>query len=162
KSVVEWVKEPVAAPPAWIERALRNPAEHKRTVDVYKFEKSTSTTTVGPKQHQPVAVDDSAIVPENSTDNAIDALANDSDPDGDPLTSAAVPAAGNGAAAAGGSGVVYTPASDYRGEDSFTYTISDGRGGSATATVHVTVGAPNQPPIAGTLSVRVLKGEAID
>ncbi|HKE48562.1 MAG TPA: Ig-like domain-containing protein [Rhodanobacteraceae bacterium] len=162
KSVVEWVKEPVAAPPAWIERALRNPAEHKRTVDVYKFEKSTSTTTVGPKQHQPVAVDDSAIVPENSTDNAIDVLANDSDPDGDPLTITAVSAAAHGTAAAGGSGVVYTPAADYRGEDSFTYTIGDGRGGSATATVHVTVGSPNQPPIAGTLSVRVLKGSAID
>ncbi|HEY6985699.1 MAG TPA: OmpA family protein, partial [Rhodanobacteraceae bacterium] len=69
KSVVEWVKEPVAAPPAWIERALRNPAEHKRTVDVYKFAKSTTTTTVGPKEHGPVAVDDSAIVPENSSNN---------------------------------------------------------------------------------------------
>src|SRR5690606_9884804 len=34
---VEWVREPVKANPAWIERALRNPAEHKRTVDVYKF-----------------------------------------------------------------------------------------------------------------------------
>src|SRR5690606_29783756 len=46
ESKVEWVREPVAAPPAWIERALRNPAEHKRTVDVYRFEKATSTTTL--------------------------------------------------------------------------------------------------------------------
>jgi outer membrane protein OmpA-like peptidoglycan-associated protein len=162
KTVVEWVKEPVAAPPAWIERALRNPAEHKRTVDVYKFEKSTTSTTVGPKQHLPVAVDDSAIVPENSTDNAIDVLANDSDADGDPLTITAVSSPAHGTASAGGSGVLYTPTTDFLGDDSFTYTISDGHGGSATATVHVTVGAPNQPPIAGPLSVRVLKGAAID
>jgi outer membrane protein OmpA-like peptidoglycan-associated protein len=162
KSVVEWVREPVAAPPAWIERALRNPAEHKRTVDVYQFAKSTTSTTVGPKQHGPVAADDSAIVPENSVDNAIDVLANDSDADGDPLTITAVTAPAHGSAAVAGASVAYTPTTDYRGEDSFTYTIGDGRGGTATATVHVTVGSPNQPPVAGTLSVRLLKGSDID
>ncbi|MGH8173288.1 MAG: Ig-like domain-containing protein, partial [Rhodanobacteraceae bacterium] len=162
KSVVEWVKEPVVAPPAWIERALRNPAEHKRTVDVYKFEKSTSTTTVGPKQHLPIARDDSAVVPENSIDNVIDVLANDSDPDGDTLTITAVSQPAHGTAASAGSGVAYTPAINYLGSDSFTYTISDGHGGSATATVSISVETPNQPPIAGPLSVRVLKGASID
>jgi outer membrane protein OmpA-like peptidoglycan-associated protein len=162
KSVVEWVKEPVAAPPAWIERALRNPAEHKRTVDVYAFAKSTATTTVGPKQHGPVAADDAAIVPENSSDNAIDVLANDSDADGDALTITAVTAPMHGSAAVAGMSVAYTPAADYRGEDSFTYTIGDGRGGTATAAVHVTVGSPNQPPVAGTMSLRLLKGSEFD
>lgn len=162
RTIVEWVKEPVEAPPAWIERALRNPAEHKRTVDVYKFEKATSTTTTGPKEHGPVAQDDSATVLENSLDNPIDVLANDSDADGDALTITAVSAPANGTAVSAGTSVSYTPAVGYRGEDSFTYTISDGRGGSASATVHVTVGAPNQPPVAGSLSVRVLKGASID
>ena len=162
KSVVEWVKEPVKAPPAWIERALRNPAEHKRTVDVYKFEKSTSTTTVGPKQHTPNAQDDSAVVPENSADNLIDVLANDSDPDGDTLTITAVSAPAHGTAVIDGTGVAYTPAADYLGSDRFTYTISDGHGGNATATVSISVETPNQPPIAGSLSVRVAKGASID
>ena len=162
KTIVEWVREPVAAPPAWIERALRNPAEHKRTVDVYRFEKATSTTTVGPKQHQPVAVDDTVSVLEGSTDNPVDVLANDSDADGDPLTIASVSVPAHGSAAVVGANVTYTPAADFRGEDSFTYTIVDGRGGSATATVHVTVGAPNQPPVAGPLSVRVQKGSSIN
>lgn len=162
---IEWVKEPVKAPPAWIERALRNPAEHKRTVDVYRFEKSTSTTTVGPRQytnHPPVAQDDNATVGENSTANAIAVLVNDSDPDGDTLTVTSVTPPTHGSAASSGSGVTYTPAPDYLGPDSFTYSISDGHGGSATATVHITVSTPNHPPVAGSLSVRVLKGDSID
>ena len=162
KTVVEWVKEPVTAPPAWIERALRNPAEHKRTVDVYQFAKSTTTTTLGPKQHEPVAVDDSATVAPNSTMNPIDVLANDSDADGDTLTITAVSAPAHGSAVAAGANVDYTPAADYLGEDTFTYTITDGRGGTASATVHVTVGSPDQPPVAGSLSVRVIKGGATD
>jgi outer membrane protein OmpA-like peptidoglycan-associated protein len=162
---VEWIKEPVKASPAWIERALRNPAEHKRTVDVYRFEKSTSTTTLGPREylnHPPVAQDDVATVERDSTGNAITVLANDSDPDGDTIEVTAVTPPAHGAAISGTNGVEYTPAAGYLGDDSFTYTIGDGRGGSATATVHVTVVTPNHPPVAGPLSVRVLKGGSID
>jgi outer membrane protein OmpA-like peptidoglycan-associated protein len=165
KPGMEWVREPVKASPAWIERALRNPAEHKRTVDVYRFEKTTSTTTLGPKEytnHAPVAQDDIATVDENSSGNPIAVLVNDSDADGDTLTVTAVTAPAHGSAVATASGVAYTPAPDYLGEDGFTYTIGDGHGGSATASVHVTVSTPNHPPVAGALSVRVLKGDSID
>lgn len=165
ESKVEWVREPVAAPPAWIERALRNPAEHKRTVDVYRFEKTTSTTTLGPKEYTnqpPVAQDDTIAVAPDSQDNPVAVLANDSDPDGDALRVVAVSGAAHGNAVANAGGVVYTPSAGYLGDDTFTYTISDGRGGEASATVHVTVAAPNLPPEAGPLSVRVLKGASID
>src|SRR5690606_14974539 len=86
RTAVEWVREPVDVPPAWIDRALRNPAEHKRTVDVYRFEKATATSTLGPREYlnqPPVAVDDAAEVAADSHDNPIAVLANDSDPDGD-------------------------------------------------------------------------------
>jgi outer membrane protein OmpA-like peptidoglycan-associated protein len=162
KTVVEWVREPVSAPPAWIERALRNPAGHKRTVDVYKFAKSTTTTTVGPKEHGPVAVDDSATVAPGSSNNPVDVLANDSDADGDTLTITAVSTPAHGSAVAAGANVDYTPAAGFAGDDTFTYAITDGRGGTASATVHVTVGSPDQPPVAGSLSVRVMKGGAAD
>ena len=42
-------------------------------------------------------------------------------------------------------GVAYTPAADYNGPDSFTYTVTNDDGPS-TATVDVTVTAVNDPP----------------
>jgi hypothetical protein len=80
----------------------------------------------------------------------IQVRANDSDPDGDPLAvTTASGAAGGGSAVVmnGGTHVRYTaPASG--GIKTFTYTVSDGRGGSDTATVAVTVAAINHNPVA--------------
>src|SRR5207253_3256072 len=44
--------------------------------------------------------------------------------------------------------VAHTPAPNYNGADSFTYTISDGHGGTATASVALTITAENDPPAA--------------
>jgi hypothetical protein len=101
-------------------------------------------------------------VDRDSTSNAIAVLGNDSDPDGDTITVTAVGSPTHGSAISSAGGVDYTPAAGYLGDDSFTYTISDGHGGNATATVHVTVVTPNHPPVAGPMSVRVLKGDSID
>lgn len=67
-------------------------------------------------------------------------LRNDTDVDGDPLTVTTVTAATPGTTAGTVAGTVrYTPASGFHGTDSFTYTVSDGQGGSATAPVSLTV-----------------------
>ena len=42
------------------------------------------------------------------------------------------------------------PPPNYNGPDSFTYTVSDGNGGTATGTVNVTVTAVNDAPVAVT------------
>ena len=46
--------------------------------------------------------------------------------------------------------ISYTPAADFNGSDTFTYTINDGAGGTATGTVTVNVAAVNDAPVAGT------------
>lgn len=168
KDKIEWVREPVKANPAWIERALRNPAEHKRTVDVYKYEEETSTTTLGPRVYlngMPVAANDAATVNFDSVNNLINVLANDSDPDGDALVISGVSTPMHGSAQIVDGQVSYTPMAGYSGPDSFTYTIVDDNGGAATGTVSITVLSAedsNQPPVAVNDDAGTLKGSATD
>jgi outer membrane protein OmpA-like peptidoglycan-associated protein len=149
ESKVEWVREPVRAPAPWIERALRNPAEHKRTVDVYRFEEVDANTTLGPVEfinRAPVAVNDTLTVQSGSPATVVNVLANDSDPDNDRLTVTAVGTPANGSTAIVAGGVSYTPRAGFVGTDTFSYTISDGNGGTAQATVTVTVTERPIPP----------------
>ena len=73
------------------------------------------------------------------------------DADGDTLTFAkdetpdAGPHHGTVTVAADGSWT-YTPDKDYNGADSFKITVSDGKGGTATATVDIGVNPVNDPP----------------
>lgn len=88
----------------------------------------------------PVAVNDNHSTPP-STPVTLYPLANDIDPEGDPLTLTAIgtPLHGSAVIGAGGRSVTYTPTNGYLGVDSFIYTISDGRGGVATGTISITV-----------------------
>jgi uncharacterized repeat protein (TIGR02543 family) len=94
----------------------------------------------------PVAMNDSATVLENSINNSVDVLVNDNDSDGDILKITAVTQPLQGTSSQDGSYVYYTPFASYIGSDSFTYTISDGAGGNATATVFITVVSMNNTP----------------
>jgi hypothetical protein len=101
-----------------------------------------------PPADGPVAADDAATVDEDGS-SAIAVLANDSDPDGDPLAITATTPPALGTIVIAGGAISYTPPAGVVGIDRFTYTISDGRGGSASALVTVNVtAAPNQPPVA--------------
>ncbi|HEY0481863.1 MAG TPA: Ig-like domain-containing protein [Kofleriaceae bacterium] len=97
--------------------------------------------------HAPTAVDDTLTVSEDHS-GTVAVLANDSDPDGDPLiaTITTAPAAGTATIAAGV--VTYRPAADYNGNDTIGYTVSDGHGNAATAVVHVTITPVNDAPSA--------------
>ena len=100
-----------------------------------------------PANTPPLAVDDSVVTAEDIP-SAISVLANDSDADGDPLTVSAFSQPNHGAVVSAQGGVLtYTPAGDYSGTDSFSYTLSDGRGGTDTAMVSITVAPVNDPPV---------------
>ena len=98
----------------------------------------------------PSATDDTDTVVEDSADNVIDVLANDTDADvGDTLTVIDVtqPSHGTVVIGTGGANVEYTPDADFAGSDSFTYTVSDATD-TDTATVVVTVTNTNDDPTA--------------
>jgi hypothetical protein len=63
------------------------------------------------------------------------------DPNGDPVSLSGVnsTSTNGGSVALSGGVVTYTPATDYIGADRFSYTLSDGRGGTAAANVFVSV-----------------------
>jgi methionine-rich copper-binding protein CopC len=88
----------------------------------------------------PVANDDTASTLENEA-TTINVLANDTDVDGNTLTisSVAQPANGQVVIQSGGKNIQYTPNKNFSGSEVFSYTISDGQGGTATAKVTVTV-----------------------
>jgi outer membrane protein OmpA-like peptidoglycan-associated protein len=148
---IEWRREYIESEPSWLRRALHNPAQHKQTVDVYRLQQTSTTVTQGDKRfinRPPVAVNDAFAVTGNSTNNALDVLPNDSDPDGDVLTIVAVGTPAHGSASIAAGKISYTPTVGYVGTDAFTYTIADPRGLTSSATVSITVTAINHPPSA--------------
>ena len=66
-------------------------------------------------------------------------LANDSDPDGDPLTAILVTRPSRGSLILNQDGSFTYRPDDDEGTVSFTYEVRDGNGGTATATVYIRV-----------------------
>ena len=104
---------------------------------------SPATVTITVQDTAPVAVNDSYTVVWNrattiAKPNGV--LANDSDADGDPLTSALVNGPSHGTLSFNNDGsFTYTPTTNFIGTDSFTYRDSDGVANSLPATVTITV-----------------------
>ena len=91
--------------------------------------------------YAPVATGDSVTTAED-TAVTFHVLTNDTDLNGDPLTITGFTATSNGVLVSHGNGsFTYTPALNFNGSDSFTYTITDGKGRFATATVSLNVTA---------------------
>lgn len=107
----------------------------------------TASITVTVVNDPPVAGDDTATT-FMDTAVLVDVLPNDTDADGDTLTIVANDDTSNGTIAVQNGKILYTPNAGYTGPDSFTYTLSDGQGGSDVATVAVTVRPSNQAPTA--------------
>jgi hypothetical protein len=107
------------------------------------------TITVDPVNDPPTAHDDQySTAPETVlvVGAAGGVLANDSDPDGDPLTAVLVSGTANGALSFNPDGSFrYTPGAGFSGQDSFTYQASDGVLTSAAANVSISIGGVLDP-----------------
>ena len=62
---------------------------------------------------------------------------------------------------ADGARIDYTPATNFSGTDTVTYTISDGNGGTDTGTVTITVTAVNDAPVAVNDSEALTEDDAL-
>jgi hypothetical protein len=102
---------------------------------------ATVTVTVVPVNDAPVAIGDNVVGSAGVTAIPVDVLANDTDVDGDLIAISAVTQGANGSVTVADGLVVYLPSSpQFQGTDSFTYTVQDPGGLSATAAVTVTIG----------------------
>ena len=120
----------------------------------------TFTITVTAVNDAPVAVDDTATVAEDAALSSTDVIANDTDVDGsDTLSLTAVTSDGSGTVAVNENGlsVDYTPAANFYGKETITYTVSDGTLTDETGTLTVTVSAVNDAPLATNQSVTTVE-----
>jgi VCBS repeat-containing protein len=109
---------------------------------------ATVNLTVAPVNDLPVAANDTLNATEDTILNGT--LATNDTPSGDGGNVWAVATQpGHGTVTVNPDGsFVYTPAANYNGPDSFTYTLTDANGDVSTATVNLAVAAVNKPPLA--------------
>jgi hypothetical protein len=117
----------------------------------------TVTITVNEQNDNPVANNDTLTFNEDAGPQNVTAtlLANDNAkndpvgaPNGDVLVITAASGATKGTVTVNAGVVTYTPNANAFGSDSFTYTLSDSRGGTATATANITINEVNDNPTA--------------
>jgi Ca2+-binding RTX toxin-like protein len=111
------------------------------------FSVSQVAVTVTPVNDAPITANDSATVSAGGT-VTIDALANDRDKEGDSLTLSGVTQGQKGAVTIAAGQLSYRANANASGTDSFTYTVSDGKGGTSTARVDISIGSANKAPVA--------------
>ncbi len=134
------------------------------TASVETIIDQTGTYSILPPNSAPLAADDAVSGNEDTVisgnvlaDNGNGA---DTDADGDTLTAALDTDVSSGTLTLNPDGsFTYTPNADFNGPDSFTYTIDDGKGGTDTATVDVTVEPVNDAPEATGSALTVAEGD---
>ena len=112
---------------------------------------ATVTLSVNPINDTPIALDDSYSITEDTILDIVipGILGNDSDVDGDTITSVIDTSTNNGALALNSDGsFTYTPNANFVGIDSFTYHVNDDLLDSNIATVDITISSENDAPVA--------------
>ena len=84
-----------------------------------------------------------------------------SDSDGDALTFAVVTSPTKGTLTGTAPYLVYTPAANVSGTDSFTFNVSDGKASSSSATVTINIAAVNDAPVASAKSTTTTEDQSV-
>lgn len=114
---------------------------------------ATVALTILPINDAPTVADMHLALDED-TPGTGNVLAAASDVDGDALTATLVTGPTHGTLALDADGTfTYTPSADYSGGDSFVVHVADGHGGTASATVTLTIAPVNDAPVAPGISL---------
>jgi subtilisin family serine protease len=108
-----------------------------------------------PPNTPPVAIPQS-IATDEDTSQAI--TLSGSDAEGSPLTYTVVASPAHGTLSGTVPNLIYTPATNYNGADSFTFRVNDGASDSTVAAVSITVNVVNDAPVADSQLVVVKVG----
>nr|MBP8133737.1 retention module-containing protein [Zoogloea sp.] len=131
-------------------RVLENvtPVSYNYTSSTDGIDFLPAGSTTLPANTPPTATADTNLQGTEDQPLNVDVLANDSDPENDPLVVVSASAL-NGQVTVNPDGSLrYVPKADFNGTDTITYTISDGKGGTSTATATINVAAVNDAPVA--------------
>ena len=107
----------------------------------------------------PIAVDDKITIIKNSNITSIDVIANDTDVDADALTVTEVTYTGTGTVAISNNKIDYTPAVNFNGTETVSYTVSDGTL-TDVGTLTITVTAVNDAPVAVDDTISLEQGNS--
>jgi VCBS repeat-containing protein len=129
--------------------------------DTFTYQATSSSTTSNTAQvtiiidsvnDPPAAIPDTFTTEEDSPLNTsllTGVLKNDTDVENDPLTASLISSVAHGSLTFRPDGsFTYAPQANFNGQDSFTYTVSDGLLGSNTTTVTLIVNPVNDAPVA--------------
>jgi len=113
---------------------------------------NTLTINLAPDNRPPVADDDAAATDEDTPVTVTKAtmLAGDNDADNDPLAITGIANVTNGTTVFNAltGAVAFTPTANFHGTAGYDYTLSDGKGGTDTGHVTITVASVNDLPVA--------------
>lgn len=115
-------------------------------------DEATVSITVDPVNDAPEA---SAQTVQGEANTALDITLAGTDIDGDTLTFSVETGPGNGTLSGTAPDLTYTPDNGFVGDDSFTFTVSDGMATSASATVDITIAAPSSSALINDTGITV-------
>jgi hypothetical protein len=135
--------------------SVTNAGGKTRTGPVWTF----MTGADGTINHAPTASGQSLTVSEDAVATAVALAA--IDPDGDPLGYSIVAGPAHGTLTGTAPAVMYQPAANYNGADSFTFRASDGQANSNPATVSLTIQPVNDAPSGAGESYTIQSGAVL-
>ncbi len=110
--------------------------------------------------NQPPTANNQSVSTNEDTSAVITLTA--SDPEGNPLTYTVLSTPAHGSLSGVAPSLVYQPAGNYAGADSFTFRVNDGQANSNAATVSITVAPQNDPPVSAGESYSVTSGNVLN